>query len=42
VSRAFLTDSPAEAVEFIRERAIKPFGLKYGPPPRRRWFLGER
>jgi uncharacterized protein (TIGR00730 family) len=41
VSRALLTDSPEEAVELIRERAIKPFGLKYGPPPRRRWFLGE-
>ena len=42
VTRAVLTDSPRDAVELIRERAMKQFGLVYGPPPKRRWFFGER
>jgi uncharacterized protein (TIGR00730 family) len=38
----FLTDSPEEAVAQIRERAMRQFGLTYGPRARPRWFLGER
>jgi predicted Rossmann-fold nucleotide-binding protein len=42
VTRWVVTDSPTEAVEFIRERAFRDFGLGYGPTPRPRWWLGER
>jgi uncharacterized protein (TIGR00730 family) len=41
-SRWFLTDSPDEAVEVIRDRAMRQFGLTYGPRSRPRWWLGER
>jgi len=37
-----VTDSPREAVEHIRERAMTQFGLTEGPRLRRRWLLGER
>ena len=37
-----LFDSPDLAVEHIRKRAMKLFGLTEGPRMRRRWFLGER
>jgi uncharacterized protein (TIGR00730 family) len=37
-----VTDSPAEAVEHIRERAMTQFGLTEGPRMKRRWFFGER
>jgi uncharacterized protein (TIGR00730 family) len=36
-----LFDSPDKAVEHIRTRAMKVFGLTEGPRMRRRWFLGE-
>jgi hypothetical protein len=36
-----VTDSPAEAVEWITEVAMRRFGLSYGPRARRRWYLGE-
>jgi uncharacterized protein (TIGR00730 family) len=36
------TDSPEEAVAWIRSAAVDAFGLTYGPKARRRWFLGER
>jgi uncharacterized protein (TIGR00730 family) len=36
-----VTDSVAEAIQHIREKAIEPFGLKYATPKFRRW-LGER
>jgi uncharacterized protein (TIGR00730 family) len=42
VDRWVLTDSPEEAVALMRDRAMKQFGLTYGPAMRRRWFLGER
>jgi uncharacterized protein (TIGR00730 family) len=42
VDRWVLTDSPEEAVELMRDRAMKQFGLTYGPAMKRRWFLGER
>jgi len=34
-------DSPEEAVEVIRDRAIGQFGLTYGPLAKPRWWLGE-
>jgi len=37
-----VTDSPEEAVELIRERAMHQFGLSYGPAVRGRWYLGEQ
>ena len=42
VGRVLFTDSPEEAVEAIRSAATERFGLAYGPPPRRRWWLWER
>jgi hypothetical protein len=36
-----VTDSPAEAVEWITGVAMRRFGLSYGPLARRRWYLGE-
>lgn len=36
-----VTDSPAEAVEWITAVAMRRFGLSYGPLARRRWYLGE-
>ena len=40
LERFHLTDSPAEAVEYIRDIALKNFGLKYqASPRRRRWLL---
>jgi uncharacterized protein (TIGR00730 family) len=37
-----LTDSPEEAVDLIRDRALREFGLTYGPKARPRWYLLER
>jgi uncharacterized protein (TIGR00730 family) len=42
VTRWLVTDSPEEAVETVRERAMKQFGLTYGPKARPRWWMGER
>ncbi len=36
-----LTDSPEDAIQFIRETAMQRFGLTYGPRAKRRWFLRE-
>jgi hypothetical protein len=41
VSRWLVTDSPEEAVDTIRERAMREFGLTYGPKAKPRWWLGE-
>jgi uncharacterized protein (TIGR00730 family) len=41
VARLIVTDSPTEAVELIRERAMREFGLTYGPAIKRRWIFGE-
>lgn len=37
-----ITDSPREAVEFVREVGMARFGLMDGKKAKRRWFLGER
>lgn len=36
-----LTDSPQEAVEFVRDIGMSRFGLTYGPKARRWGWLGE-
>ncbi len=41
VTRWIVTDSADEAVDTIRRRAMKQFGLTYGPRPRPKWWLGE-
>ncbi|MEX0785861.1 MAG: TIGR00730 family Rossman fold protein [Dehalococcoidia bacterium] len=41
VDLLYLTDSPSEAVERIRETAMRRFGLTYGPRVKRRWIFGE-
>ena len=41
-TRWLVTDSPDEAVAMIRERAMREFGLTYGPRAKPRWWLGER
>jgi uncharacterized protein (TIGR00730 family) len=42
VARLHVTDSPDEAVELVRERAMRQFGLVAASRPRHRWWLGER
>ena len=42
VDRLIVTDSPIEAVALIRDRALRNFGLTYGPRARPRWWLFER
>jgi uncharacterized protein (TIGR00730 family) len=39
--RLQVTDSPEEAVDLVAGVAMRRFGLGYGPPARRRWYLGE-
>jgi uncharacterized protein (TIGR00730 family) len=41
VERIFVTDSAEEAVKVITEIALPRFKLTYGPPIKRRWYLGE-
>ncbi|MEI9936880.1 MAG: TIGR00730 family Rossman fold protein [Pseudomonadota bacterium] len=41
IDRWLITDSPAEAVEYIREHAMRQFGLSYGPRAKPRWWLAE-
>jgi uncharacterized protein (TIGR00730 family) len=41
VERWLVTDSAKEATEFIRERAMRHFGLTYGARTKPRWWLGE-
>jgi uncharacterized protein (TIGR00730 family) len=36
-----VTDSPAEAVDNVRDIGMLKFGLTYGPKLKPRWFLGE-
>jgi uncharacterized protein (TIGR00730 family) len=37
----YVTDSPEDAVTFIRDTAMRRFHLSYGPKAKRRWFLRE-
>jgi uncharacterized protein (TIGR00730 family) len=39
--RILVTDSADEAVQLVRDAALRQFGLSYGPKIKRRWFLGE-
>jgi len=41
VERIMLTDSAEEAVQVVRDAALRQFGLSYGPKVKRRWYLGE-
>jgi uncharacterized protein (TIGR00730 family) len=41
LARFHVTDSPQEAADYIREIAMKSFGLRYRTPPRKRRFLFE-
>jgi uncharacterized protein (TIGR00730 family) len=41
IERWVVTDSPEDAVNVIRERAMQQFGLTYGPRAKPRWWLGE-
>jgi len=41
IDRICLTDSPEEAIAHILETTGK-WGLRFAPPPRRRWWLLER
>jgi uncharacterized protein (TIGR00730 family) len=41
LDRVVVTDDAHQAVESIRDTAMKRFGLTYGPRMKRRWFLWE-
>jgi uncharacterized protein (TIGR00730 family) len=42
VERFVVTDSPEEAARSVTEKAMGHFGLRYAPPVKPRWYLGER
>ena len=42
LERFVVTDSPEEARQSVTETAMGRFGLRYAPPVKPRWFLGER
>jgi uncharacterized protein (TIGR00730 family) len=42
VHRWFVTDDPEQAAEHVKQVAVNAFGLKFGPPPKPRWWLFER
>lgn len=37
----YITDSPSEAVDRVRDVGLAKFGLTYGPQLKPRWYLGE-
>ena len=42
LERFVVTDSPEEVARSVTETALDRFGLRYAPPAKPRWFLGER
>jgi uncharacterized protein (TIGR00730 family) len=42
VERFVVTDSPEEAARSVAQTAVRRFGLRYAPPAKPRWYLGER
>jgi len=42
LDRLLVTDHPEEAATWIREAALRKFGLRYRRIPPRRWWFGER
>jgi uncharacterized protein (TIGR00730 family) len=42
LDRIFVTDSAGQAVDHIRDLAVRHFGLTYGPRAKRRFWFGER
>src|SRR5262245_52166229 len=42
LGRIAVTDSVPEVIECVRDRAMRRFGLTYGPRARPRWWLGEK
>ena len=36
-----IADSPAEATQYVRDVALKNFGLTYAAKMKKRWYLGE-
>jgi len=42
LERLVVTDSSEEAARSVAETAMGRFGLRYAPPPKPRWYLGER
>ncbi len=41
LDRLYVTDDPDDAVRYAREAAVERFGLSYGTPQRRKWWLLE-
>jgi uncharacterized protein (TIGR00730 family) len=41
VERIQVMDSAADAVQLVRDAALRQFGLHYGPKIKRRWYLWE-
>jgi hypothetical protein len=42
VHRILVTDDPEHAAAHVRDVAVNAFGLRFGPPPKPRWWLFER
>jgi hypothetical protein len=42
VERLVVTDSPRECARSVAETTMRRFGLRYAPPAKPRWYLGER
>ena len=41
-ARIRMTDDSEEAAHWVRQSAMDRFGLRYAPPVKKHWFLGER
>ena len=42
LERFVVTDSPEEVARSVAQTAMSRFGLRYAPPVKPRWYLGER